>query len=160
MNYFQLKQHLQFFVNLLALLSFLKLCAICQTGIFKIDGCFGKDTPVLTWDGEILPIQDIELGMEVIGEEAEIRTVVDTFSGEDELYLIEQQAGINYTVNSKHRLLLRREIFNDKGHSSGFQIAEMTVDDFINEIQINKDLDRLCELVQFNPSEFNLTKTS
>ena len=111
-----------------------KACPNCQTGIFKIDGCFAKDTPILTWEGEIVPIQDIELGMEVIGEEAEIRTVVDTFSGEDEMYLIEQQAGINYTVNSKHRLLLRREIFNDKGHNAGFQIAEMTVEDFINEI--------------------------
>ncbi|CAN1496465.1 hypothetical protein MCEMIEM12_00349 [Burkholderiaceae bacterium] len=33
-------------------------------------------------------------------------------------------------------------------------------DDFINDIVIDNDLERLCELVQFNPGEFYLTETS
>jgi hypothetical protein len=33
-------------------------------------------------------------------------------------------------------------------------------DDFINEIVIDNDLERLCELVQFNPGDFYLTETS
>ena len=43
--------------------------------------------------------------------------------------------------------------------STNFYNCDIT-DDFINEIQINKDLYRLCELVQFNPSDFNLTVIS
>lgn len=111
-----------------------KPCPNCQTGIFKIDGCFGKDTPVLTWEGEVVMIQDLVLGTEVIGSEAEIRTVVDTFSGEDELYEIQQQSGINYTVNSKHSLVLQKEDFTRAGRSAGFRTIVISVEDFLNKV--------------------------
>lgn len=111
-----------------------KACPNCQTGIFKIDGCFGKDTPVLTWEGDVVMIQDLVLGTEIIGSEAEIRAVVDTFSGEDELYEIQQQSGINYVVNSKHSLVLQKEDFTRAGRSAGFRTIVITVEDFINKI--------------------------
>lgn len=111
-----------------------KPCPNCHTGIFKIDGCFAKDTPILTWDGEVLPVQNIEIGMELIGEEAQIRTVISTFSEEDDLYLIEQQAGINYTVSGKHLLVLQREVFSKDGKSIGFYITEISVEEFLNTV--------------------------
>jgi len=108
-----------------------KPCPNCHTGIFKIDGCFAKDTPILTWDGEVLPVQKIEVGMELIGDEAEIRTVVQIFTGEDDLYLIEQQAGMKYVVSGKHKLILQKEIFNKQGESVGFHIIEITPEELV-----------------------------
>ncbi len=108
-----------------------KPCPNCHTGIFKIDGCFAKDTSILTWDGEVLPVQKIEVGMELIGDEAEIRTVVQIFTGEDDLYLIEQQAGMNYVVSGKHKLILQKEIFNKQGESVGFHIIEITPEELV-----------------------------
>ncbi len=108
-----------------------KPCPNCHTGIFKIDGCFAKDTPVLTWDGEVLPVQKIEVGMELIGDEAEIRTVVQIFTGEDELYQIEQQSGMKYVVSGKHRLVLQKEVFDKQGDSVGFYIIEITPEELM-----------------------------
>lgn len=116
-----------------------KPCPNCHTGIFKIDGCFAKDTPILTWDGEVLPVQKIEVGMELIGDEAEIRTVVQIFTGEDDLYLIEQQAGMKYVVSGKHKLILQKEIFDKQGQSVGFHIIEITPEELlatVSEIEL------------------------
>lgn len=111
-----------------------KACPTCHTGIFKIDGCFGKDTPVLTWEGDIVMIQDLTVGTEIVGPEAEIRTVIDTFSGEDELYEIEQQSGLNYVVNSKHSLVLQKEDFTRAGRSAGFRTIVVTVENFLAKV--------------------------
>jgi hypothetical protein len=49
---------------------------------------------------------------------------------------------------------------NDNNDSTiNFYICDIS-DDFINDIVIDKDLDKLCELVQFNPDDFYLTETS
>jgi len=84
-----------------------KPCPNCRTGIFKIDGCFGENTPVLLWNGSYKMSQDICLGDILIGDDGKKRIVENLFSGEDNLYEINQTNGINYTVNSKHTLVLK-----------------------------------------------------
>ena len=84
-----------------------KLCPKCGTGIFKIDGCFAKDTPILLWDGSIKMSQNINIGDTLIGDDGNKRKVQNVFSGEDELYEIQQKHGDKYIVNSKHTLILK-----------------------------------------------------
>jgi hypothetical protein len=82
-------------------------CPKCGTRISKIDGCFAKDTPVLTWNGQVKLSQDIVIGDTLIGDDGMPRTVEALCSGEDAMFQIEQNDGISYTVNSKHTLVLK-----------------------------------------------------
>lgn len=87
-----------------------KNCPKCGMGIFKIDGCFGENTKIPLWNGKIKKIQDIVIGDILIGDDGNPREVLNTFNGEDNLYEVEQENGINYIVNSKHELVLKNEL--------------------------------------------------
>jgi hypothetical protein len=84
-----------------------KPCPKCRTGIFKIDGCFALDTPVLLWNGTVKMSQEICVGDTLVGDDGKKRIVENLFSGEDELYKITQNNGTQYIVNSKHTLALK-----------------------------------------------------
>jgi len=84
-----------------------KPCPKCGEGIFKIDGCFAADTPILLWDGSTKMSQNIQIGDVLVGDDGKQRTVLRLMTGEDELYEVQQNKAINYTVNSKHTLLLK-----------------------------------------------------
>lgn len=86
-----------------------KPCPKCQSLIFKISGCFAKDTPILMWNRTIKMSQDICVGDVLVGDNGEKRIVEDLVSGEDELFKIKQNNAINYIVNSKHTLVLSYE---------------------------------------------------
>jgi hypothetical protein len=84
-----------------------KPCPECGTMIFRISGCFAIDTHILLWNGIIKMSQNISIGDQLIGDDGNIRNVLDITTGIDTLYLVEQSDGISYTVNSKHTLLLK-----------------------------------------------------
>ena len=84
-----------------------KPCPKCQCLIFKISGCFAKDTPILMWNGTTKMSQDILIGDVLVGDDGNKRIVEDLVMGEDELYEIKQNNGTNYIVNSKHMLALK-----------------------------------------------------
>jgi len=100
-----------------------KNCPKCGTYIYKIDGCFGKDTEIPLWNGSIKNVQDIIIGDELIGDNGTKRIVLDTFNGEDQLYEVQQEIGINYIVNSKHTLVLQDILLNER--------IEIKVDEYI-----------------------------
>lgn len=98
-------------------------CPKCASMIHKIEGCFGVDTPVRLWSGDVRMSQDIRAGDVLIGDDGTPRTVLDVFSGEDDLYRVDQTRGMSYVVNSKHTLLF-------KYSCRGVEV-EMTVDDYL-----------------------------
>ena len=105
-----------------------KPCPNCRTGIYKINGCFAKDTPICLWDGTTKMSQDIVIGDVLIGDDGKPRTVEHLVSGEDDLYEIKQNNGMSYTVNSKHTLVLK-----ERGN-----IIEIVVEDYLKLPESNK----------------------
>lgn len=96
-------------------------CPECGVSIFKIEGCFGENVPILMWDGSTKLSQNIQVGDVLVGDDGKQRTVLSLVQGEDNLYEVEQISGESYIVNSKHTLVLISEMD---------EIIEITIDDY------------------------------
>ena len=84
-----------------------KNCPKCTAVIYKVSGCFAKDTPIPLFDGSTKMSQDICVGDELIGDDSLSRVVQKLFTGEDNLYKVIQDDGLSYVVNTYHKLVLR-----------------------------------------------------
>jgi DNA topoisomerase-2 len=78
----------------------------CTVGIGTGWSCCASETPVMLWNGETKRIDCIKIGDKIIGDDGTVRNVLNTCSGEDDMYTITHQWGDSYTVNSKHTLSL------------------------------------------------------
>jgi hypothetical protein len=83
-----------------------KPCPNCGVRIFKISGCFHPDTEILMFNGTIKLAKDINLNDKLIGDDGNERTVIDLIDGFDKMFLIKQNKGRDYIVNSQHTLVL------------------------------------------------------
>ena len=91
------------------------------------DECFGKDTPVLMSDYSVKKIQDIKKGEFVLGIDGQPKEVINTCSGIDQMYEIQQRKGLTFLVNSKHKLVLEK-----RNHRSDNGIKYLTPEEYLN----------------------------
>lgn len=84
-----------------------KPCPKCAALIFKIEGCFAKDTPILLWNGDIKMSQDICIGDILIGDDGNPRKVLNLMNGNDDMYEVIQNNGMKYIVNSEHTMVFK-----------------------------------------------------
>jgi hypothetical protein len=82
-------------------------CPKCASMIFKINGCFAKNTPIPMFDGTVKMSQDITRDDVLIGDDGKPRKVLETCTGQDTMYKVRQNKGVEYVVNSKHKLVLK-----------------------------------------------------
>jgi hypothetical protein len=59
------------------------------------------------YDGTIKNVEDIKVGDQVMGDDSTPRNVLETHSGTDTMYKVENRKGESYTVNSHHILSLK-----------------------------------------------------
>ena len=83
----------------------------CLTDNAKSNGCgkcFGRDTEVLMYDGSVKKVQDIVVGDKLMGPNSEAKTVIETHSGEDDLYRVSSTKTDNYSYicNGSHEIIL------------------------------------------------------
>jgi len=123
-----------------------KPCPNCRTGIFKIDGCFGENVPILLWSREVKLSQDIVVGDILVGDDGTPRRVQRTVIGEDQLYEVQQDEAENYIVSSKHKLVLKYgpacEYISDELYDAfdSEDVVEINVDDYMNLSNTDKHM--------------------
>jgi hypothetical protein len=86
-----------------------KPCPSCGTAIYKISGCFGKNTIIPLMDGTNKFVQEVQVGDVLVGDDHNPREVLHLFTGEDQMYTIDQDDGEPYIVNSVHNLCLIKQ---------------------------------------------------
>ena len=79
--------------------------ALLPTGGGK---CLGHGTPILMYNGDVIPVQDIKVGDRVMGPDSKPRKVLDTCTGKEELYKVTPVKGDPYVVNASHILSLKQ----------------------------------------------------
>lgn len=70
-------------------------------------GCLDPETPVLLWNSNIKMAKDITIEDKLIGDDGTPRSISKLINGVDKMFLVEQEYGSSYTVNSCHILTLK-----------------------------------------------------
>jgi len=68
--------------------------------------CYGKNTPILMFDGRVKSVQDIVVGERLMGDDSTSRKVLNTTVGTGLLYKIIPVKGESFVVNEDHILSL------------------------------------------------------
>ena len=68
--------------------------------------CLAKDSPVLMYDGVICPVQQLNVGDVIMGDDSGPRTILSLARGREMMYRISCGDGESYVVNESHILSL------------------------------------------------------
>jgi len=85
--------------------------------------CMGKGTPIIKYDGTIVPIEEVKEGDLLLGDDSHPREVLKLYHGYGDLYKVKQNKGHDYIVNSEHILTLY--------HSKSQKIKDVCIQDVL-----------------------------
>lgn len=80
--------------------------------------CLGSGTLVLMYSGELRKVEDLRVGDLLMGNDSTPRKILSLARGQENLYWVRQNKGIDYRVNESHILSLRRS-WEEDGHVHG-----------------------------------------
>ncbi|HEX9134403.1 MAG TPA: Hint domain-containing homing endonuclease, partial [Ktedonobacteraceae bacterium] len=69
--------------------------------------CLGKDTPVMLFDGSVIPVQDVHVGDLLMGPDSQPRRVLSTNKGHGPLYRIIPKRGMSWVCNDVHMVTVK-----------------------------------------------------
>ncbi|GAB3717389.1 replicative DNA helicase [Spirosoma lituiforme] len=93
--------------------------------------CLGKGTKVVMFDGSLRKVEDVRKGDLLMGDDSTPRRVLSIARGQERMYWIRQNKGIDYRVNESHILSLKRSR-NEGGHVKG-DVLNITVRDYLTK---------------------------
>lgn len=99
-------------------------------------------TPVLMWSGEVKPVEEIQKGDQVVGEDGKPRNVVYTCSGTSQLYKVQNiHDNTSYTVSDEHLITVMCTQYESMMNGGAFGIfAWLSMIDVINSVYKSKGL--------------------
>jgi hypothetical protein len=103
-----------------------KIVVIGKPGTGK---CLGYNTPLMMYDGSIKMVQNVKTGDVLMGDDMTPRNVLSITNGYDQLFKVCQSNGMDYVVNSRHILSLRKQN----------EIIDIPISDYLDNINIYKD---------------------
>ncbi len=92
--------------------------------------CLGKGTPVLLYDGRIKPVEEIQVGDLLMGDDSTPRKVLTLARGREQMYWVRQNKGMDYRVNESHILSLKKR--RQEGRHDRGSIIDISVRDYLN----------------------------
>ena len=97
------------------------------------DMCFGRDTPILMFNGEAKMSQDIIEGDVVMGDDLCERRVISVCSGRKKMYGVHQSGtACDYIVSENHTLVLCQVDLSGICDVKDYVIVEMSVEEYVN----------------------------
>lgn len=87
--------------------------------------CFGRGTLIMMYDGRVKPVESINIGDILMGDDSTARTVLNLARGEEELYQLSYKNG-SVCVTRDHILCLKYDRLPDD------PIIEMTVGEYLS----------------------------
>lgn len=90
--------------------------------------CLGKGTPVLMYDGRTVPVEDIQVGDRLMGDDNSPRTVLSLARGRERLYRISYLNGSSFVCNESHILSLK---WSGGGRGKIGEVRDISVRDFL-----------------------------
>jgi replicative DNA helicase len=91
--------------------------------------CLGKGTPVLMYDGSIKAVEDIQVGDLLMGDDSTPRTVLTLARGQERMYWVRQNKGMDYRVNESHILSLKKS--RQEGRGDKGSVLDIEVRDYL-----------------------------
>ena len=97
------------------------------SNLLDVHKCYAEGTKVRMYNTTLKNVEDVQIGDLIMGNDGNVRTVKNIYSGIDQLYTIKQRGSISYTVNSKHDVVYYQRI---NYPSDGYKIN--TAEDIYN----------------------------
>jgi hypothetical protein len=98
-----------------------------KTVVIGKPGCFEPGTPILMYSGEILPVECVKVGNNVMGDDGTPRRVLQLCNNRENMYKIKLSSREKeyYTVNEGHSLVLQ--------HLTNKQTIEISVREYLKK---------------------------
>ena len=93
--------------------------------------CLGKGTQVLMYDGTLKNVEDVEVGENLMGDDSTPRKVLSLARGQEMMYWVRQNKGIDYRVNESHILSLKRS--RNKGSHHHGDVLNIDVKTYVSK---------------------------
>lgn len=113
--------------------------------VYGKNGCHEKGYKVFDIQGNLIPVENIRVGDQLIGPDSKPRNVLSLFNGHDDFYEITTYKGEVFRVNKDHILRLKRtfntELPSDtkiRKRGSEHRIVNISVSDFNNYSDAHK----------------------
>ena len=100
--------------------------------------CLGKGTKVVMHDGSLKKVEDVEVGELLMGDDSTPRRVLSLARGQEQMYWVRQNKGVDYRVNESHILSLKKS--KKEGKDNRGDVLNISVRDFLqksNKFQAN-----------------------
>ncbi|MEF8815723.1 MAG: replicative DNA helicase [Salinibacter sp.] len=99
--------------------------------------CLGKGTPVMMYDGRTKPVEEVEVGDRLVGDDGAPRTVQSLARGREQMYWVRQNRGMDYRVNESHILSLKKS--RREGKCARGEVTDISVRDYLEQSDKWKD---------------------
>jgi len=99
--------------------------------------CLGKGTPVMMYDGRTKPVEDVEVGDRLMGDDGSPRRVQSLARGREPMYWVRQKRGMDYRVNESHILSLKKSRSGDRRPRGS--VTDISVHDYLQKSDKWKD---------------------